>query len=306
MHNHLYLFGSNKMKRKSVVFRILLLFSLISITLLTGCSGPRKLGYLEDKYDTEGRKYAKFHRVAEADHALGLKYPGFLVGIEKGDRKKIDPSNMHNINNLLSEATTPEKNLARVKGIMGDRKITFVSHIVEYRLKSVKSEKPYSGIPYIEEDFIHNAYEKNFNQLNLYTYSSKALDDLDKRIKVITEPLITMDNIFNWDALLHEIRRGANNLPIKLLTSKLNVNQLDSINTAKMNQISEIVKEDIVRAFNNIKNNLAFYNDEVADKGIKLSLDVLTELKGLKEILVKKVICQILKKRTLNGSILLS
>ena len=175
------------MKRKDILFRILPLFLLILITLFAGCSNPPKLLEKEKAYGTSSDKYAIFHRIAEVDRGLGLKYPGFLVGIEKGYREKIDPDNTYDIVEKLNKDTTSEKNYARVKDILGDRKLTFVSHIAQYRLKSGTTQKPYKGIPYIEEEFIHNAYEKDFNPSKVYTDSSVALDKLKERLGEIKD-----------------------------------------------------------------------------------------------------------------------
>ncbi|MBT3877523.1 MAG: hypothetical protein HOI47_22315 [Candidatus Scalindua sp.] len=175
------------MKIRSYIFCIQSLFLLISIALFTGCSNQPKLSNKEKAYGTNKGKYAIFHRIAEVDRGLGLKYPGFLVGIEKGYREKIDPNNTYDIVDKLNKDTTSEKNYARVKDILGDRKLTFVSHIAQYSLKSGINGNPYNGIPYIAEHFIHNAYEKDFDSSNVYTESSIALDNLKERIEQIKD-----------------------------------------------------------------------------------------------------------------------
>ncbi len=98
--------------------------------------------------------------------------------------------------------------------------------------------------------------------------------------------LITVDNISDWDALLDKIQRDTENLTTQLLISKLKAKQLESIKSIDdVKQLNKAMKEDIVTAFNAIKNNLTFYKDEIVDKGIKLSSDVQKELNNLKEVL---------------------
>ncbi|GAX59335.1 hypothetical protein SCALIN_C02_0014 [Candidatus Scalindua japonica] len=152
------------------------------MTLFAGCSNPPKLLEKEKVYGTSSDKYAIFHRIAEADRGFGLKYPGFLVGIEKGHREDIDPNNTYNVVEQLNRGVTSEKNYERVKDILGDRKLTFISHIAQYRLKSSTTENPYQGIPYIEEEFIHNAYEKDYDHTKVYSDSDVVLGKLKERL----------------------------------------------------------------------------------------------------------------------------
>jgi hypothetical protein len=172
---------------RNLIFRLLSLTLIISITLLIGCGNSPKLSKKEKAYGTHKEKYAIFHRIAEVDRGLGLKYPGFLVGIEKGYRENIDPNNTYDIVDQLKKDTTSEKNYKRVKGILGDRKLTFVSHMVQYHLKSGINGNPYNGIPYIEESILYNAYEKDFNSSNAYANSNTALDKLEEQITEIKD-----------------------------------------------------------------------------------------------------------------------
>jgi hypothetical protein len=188
------------MKRKNVVFRILLPLLLASTGLFAGCSNPPKLKSMENLYGTGGGKYAKFHRIAEADRALGLRYPGFLVGIEKGDKQVIDPNDHYKM--ILEKVKKQNKevssgNYRRIKDILSDPKRTFISHIAEYQLKSKKEGGTYSGIPYIGENLLYNAYEKKYlkrydkddnkNFLNPYENGSNALITFNKRINEINK-----------------------------------------------------------------------------------------------------------------------
>ncbi len=103
-------------------------------------------------------------------------------------------------------------------------------------------------------------------------------------IQTLDSSLITLANI-NWAALLLEIKRDTKNLATKLLTSELDLNQLDNIKGLEVNQLTDKMKENIVGALNEIKDNLTFYKDEVAGKGIKLLPEATKELNNLKEIL---------------------
>ena len=202
------------MKRKKVVFRILLLPLLVLVVLSTGCSNPTKLLEKEKAYGTRSEKFAIFHRIAEADRGLGLRFPGFLVGIEKAYRDKIGILDGIDIDNLDKNKFNSEKSYKKAKSVLGDRKRTFISHIAEYRLES-KIE----GIPYIKEYFLHNAYEKDFNSTEAYSLSSNALTDLKKNIlKQITakEKSAPYTHIFlycmGWNTDQQESFRNYNSL----------------------------------------------------------------------------------------------
>ncbi len=125
------------------------------------------------------------------------------------------------------------------------------------------------------------------NTIAILVYSFKV--DVRKFFEYITDndsSLITMDNISNWDALILDIQGDTNNLAKKLLMSKLEeTNQLDKIKTIEVNQLTEEMQNDIVDAFNDIKNNLTFYKDEVVGNGINLSSEVKEELNKLDKLL---------------------
>ena len=105
-------------------------------------------------------------------------------------------------------------------------------------------------------------------------------------VELFKGSLITVGNIDNWRALLVIIQGDTENFTTKLLTSKLKkANQLEKFKRIEVNQLTDEMKEDIVVAFNAMKNNLTFYKDEVADKGIKLSPELKKELNNLNDIL---------------------
>ncbi len=81
--------------------------------------------------------------------------------------------------------------------------------------------------------------------------------------------LITTRNIYDWGALLQEIQEDSKNHKTKLLKSKLNAKQLEKllyIDDIKL--LTGEMKEDIITAFNEIKDNLVFYKGEVASNAI--------------------------------------
>ena len=73
------------MKRHQIMFTLLILIFVV------GCmnAGKPRLWDREQDYGTDGENLSIFHRVAEKDGGLGLKFPGYIVGIEKAYRDKI-------------------------------------------------------------------------------------------------------------------------------------------------------------------------------------------------------------------------
>ncbi|MDE1890753.1 MAG: hypothetical protein KGI30_10975, partial [Planctomycetota bacterium] len=151
---------------------LLTLFILIS---LVGCTnfGKPKLFEREKIYGTDGEALSIFHRVAEKDGGLGLKFPGYLIGVEKAYRDKIG---WHKDLEIINEEKFHgnDKYRKNVLKILDDSKRTFVSHIVEYRLDPSKG--------YVKEDFFYNAYDKCFCPTEAYLKGLVALDELRNRM----------------------------------------------------------------------------------------------------------------------------
>ncbi|WP_133111686.1 hypothetical protein [Candidatus Scalindua japonica] len=113
----------------------------------------------------------------------------------------------------------------------------------------------------------------------------KVYDEIIKNKN--SSSLITVGNVSNWDALLFEMKVGTKTSTTKLITSKLKPDQLEKFKTIDVNQLTDQMKEDIVAAYNAITDNLTFYKEEVAGKGIILSSELQMELNNLKEVLDK-------------------
>lgn len=58
---------------------------------------------------------------------------------------------------------------------------------MQYHLKSGINGNPYNGIPYIDENVLYNAYDKDFNSSNAYANSKIALDKLEEQITKIKD-----------------------------------------------------------------------------------------------------------------------
>ena len=151
------------------------MFTLIFLVLFAGCDNlsKPKLVDKEKIYGTDGENLSIFHRVAEGDGGLGLKFPGFIIGIEKAYRGKIKKDNVFEIIND-EYFHNSEKYQKSVHSILDDSKRTFISHIIEYRMDQYKG--------YIREDFFYNAYDKCFDSADAYLKGMLKLDELRNRI----------------------------------------------------------------------------------------------------------------------------
>ncbi|KKO18593.1 MAG: hypothetical protein DCC43_09875 [Candidatus Brocadia sp.] len=159
------------------------MFTLIFVIFFTGCgtASKPKLIKKEKIYGTDGEGLSIFHRIAERDGGLGLKFPGFIISIEKAYREKIrkkdykkNSPDFESINNEHFQGNTSyQKSVSR---ILDDRKRTFISHLVEYRMDQYKG--------YIREDFFYNAYDKCFDTKteDVYLKGLLKLDELRNRI----------------------------------------------------------------------------------------------------------------------------
>lgn len=71
-----------------------------------------------------------FHSLADDPHSLGFAFPGFLIGVEKANRNLIGVDSLEE--NLGDRALEAEARRHGSRRLLGDRKRTFVSHIVEF------------------------------------------------------------------------------------------------------------------------------------------------------------------------------
>ncbi|MDH4162922.1 MAG: hypothetical protein OEW15_09580 [Nitrospirota bacterium] len=160
--------------------RFVMVFLVLPALILSGCAGPRKLQQAEERYGTDSEALSVFHRTMEGDGGLGLRFPGYLIGIEKAKRSKIGMPGKCAW--YQRKATADADGLDRsyfngndeyygeVKGILDDCKRSFVSHIVQYELA-----QDLHGLPFIREQFIHNAYDRTLLDQQAYDAGKYAL-----------------------------------------------------------------------------------------------------------------------------------
>ena len=135
----------------------------------SGCLHDRRISDREDEYGTGWWNLPAFHRVVERDEGLGLHFPGFLIGVEKAWRDDIcmpkleglepDPLNLETLRQEPPGLSELEKDLRRdhlhnIEEFLDDWKGTFISHLVEYRMKGVGG----MGLERIEEDIFFDVY----------------------------------------------------------------------------------------------------------------------------------------------------
>ncbi len=138
-------------------------------------NSKHKLIEREKEYGTNGDNLSIYHRVVEQDGGLGLKFPGFLIGIEKAYRKNKNIK-FNQVETTLKNEFVSTKAFKEAKRILKDPKITFISHVVEYSLNNES----------VKEDIFYNAYKKSYNPETVkegaYLGGLKALNELKERI----------------------------------------------------------------------------------------------------------------------------
>ncbi|RZM80949.1 hypothetical protein C3B51_10535 [Pseudoalteromonas rubra] len=135
--------------------------SLVVCVLMCSCSANYRLADKEEKLNTNGTDMTKFHRVATKDKGLALRFPGYLIGIEKTYKSNNLGESWFCEDNMLPDfrPTTDENQVAikQAKSILDDCKPTVISHIVKYQL----SDKKPNSMPFISEQFIYDLYSKD-------------------------------------------------------------------------------------------------------------------------------------------------
>jgi hypothetical protein len=151
-----------------------LILLIISLIFLVSCSNNKpKLYEIERQFKTDGEGHAIFHPSSEQDGGLGIRFPGYLIGIERTDRNIIGkPDDFEKLKDC-----NKDKNYKVIKKILDRQQRTFVSHIVEYWLENDGK--------YIKEDVFYNIYDKRFGTetQNAYRRGIEELYKLKKKIE---------------------------------------------------------------------------------------------------------------------------
>ena len=188
-----------KVGRFSKILAITIVLGSVLGILVSACGGYPKLIDPEEKLGTDGSDLAVFHKFAEGDQGLSLRFPGYIIGIEKSYHSKLNTGGECSlfscsdieVSNLDEAAFLKEteglddgeaearRNYKKIKGILKDPKRMYVSHIVRYQLEQD------SGFPFIAEQRLFSVYDKGYElgSRNLYADGKAAVRALAKDIQ---------------------------------------------------------------------------------------------------------------------------
>ena len=182
----------NRNRCSKVKLSALGLGSVLSMAFLfLGCAsgGPEHpLRAVEKALGTDSQLNWSYHRLVEDPDGFGLRFPGFIVGIEKSKREivGVPPSNLDGVEPSRLGPEVAKK----IEKYLDDGKRTFISHIVETRLNGSKMDNCYIYNVYPLEktgrqigEEACNGYEKPGGPANLYGPSFLALHALGARLK---------------------------------------------------------------------------------------------------------------------------
>ncbi len=118
---------------------------------------------------------------------------------------------------------------------------------------------------------IKEGYDKTERELkrNKYSIYLKKAGNIASQIKQEVNTfirglsLITVSDI-NWNSLYQTIKDNPANLENRLLTSRLNNNQLEEFESIKDNQLTGDLKNAFIVIFNKVKDDFSFCKDDVA------------------------------------------
>ncbi len=165
--------------------------ALSMVLLVSGCAsgGPEHpLRGTEKALGTDSQLNWSYHRLVEDPDGFGLRFPGFIIGIEKSKREivGVPPASLDRVNSSRLGPDVAEK----LEEYLDDGKRTFISHIVETRPISSKMDNcyiynvyPLEGTGRRIEDEACDVYQAPGSPANLYGPSFDALDALGKRMK---------------------------------------------------------------------------------------------------------------------------
>jgi len=134
----------------------------------------------EKKFGTSGN-LAVFHKIAEGDGGLGLRFPGYIIGIEKAKRVSLGlPDSGEPTISIQEENFPNEEYYKEMIDYLDESKPTFIFHIFKYSLNDEYA------LPYIGEHELYNVYDPTSSNLfinNAYENSREQITILKKNIQ---------------------------------------------------------------------------------------------------------------------------
>jgi DNA-binding ferritin-like protein len=196
---------------------------------LTSCETTTRLDRFEKMLDTDSKLTFEFHRVPDDPEGLGLRFPGFVLGFEKGPRDRIGCPELANdklddrVDLAKAGGAAPATVRSKLRSVLDDGKCIFLSHLVEYH-----DDKRWAAITH---QFHFNLYgdlhrasrqsaDMDKELLKAYDRSWQALDQFGALLKArIAETHATHIILytFGWNSGQTEALRNVNSLHLRLL-----------------------------------------------------------------------------------------
>ncbi len=143
----------NKRKIYQIIRGVGVVLMLAGVVLPSCVSGDNYLKIEEKKLETNTDLDRSFHVVADEPQGFGLRMEGFIIGIEKSDRKTLGVKPLANDEHFnRSPIGFDMENTRKFVACLDDGKRTFVSHLVQ-----AECDKDLH-IPFIKNKFLYDAY----------------------------------------------------------------------------------------------------------------------------------------------------
>lgn len=209
-------FNKNDLGRKLTSF-------LILIILTTSCS--KKVTYLDDgeqAFGTQGKNKWIFHRLSDRDKGTSLAFPGYIIGIEKADRRRIGAPMRNEIGTSSSfekfgfnENNSWENLPGWKRKMLNDGKTMFISSIHQFQHR----ERP---IDRIAISTIYDAYSPTHlnSPTDAFEQGFTELDGFRTQLDgSITKDSITHVFLFamGWNSDQQEAIRNFNSMFLKII-----------------------------------------------------------------------------------------
>ncbi|VAW82337.1 FIG00956218: hypothetical protein [hydrothermal vent metagenome] len=199
---------------------LFLLFTLVTSNLSMASDKP-KIRSLEVQLGTDGRLAWGFHQLMEDKYGFGLRYPGYIIGIEKAVRRKIGVVRASKIDAKIKIRSISTLEKLHLVNWLNDPKRTFISHIVKYDIRNKNSQYRLAHIkPTRIYSVYHELAQNNFKVENSYDRSWKEVKALYPQLKIQIEKekythifLLSM----GWNTDQQEAIRNFNSLMGRLL-----------------------------------------------------------------------------------------
>ena len=147
-------------------------------------SSAREFRQLTRSVGTYGRTNDLFRQIVSNKYSTGLDYPGYLIGIEKANRRLIGVGSRRRVDSHIRVRKSRARYNRFMRRRLKEKKRSFVSHIVKFSHYNAGHRHQLSRI---RPEFVYNVYDEiksgKLQKHKIYNQSWRELQALKRNIR---------------------------------------------------------------------------------------------------------------------------